>query len=188
MAEKNLFDPNDKMVKKTGLYICFLCKEINEIPDYEPKEADRDTRIGYLVENHVRRHPSVEDKEVTMWSQLGFVPTDMWQNAEYKKEITKKILEGNGLTGFDAEFYATMDTFKEDAMKCFNAHGRPSYKQPGCQDYLSASKELKPNTAIERKAAGLPRYDDVKVQRSFLCEHCPYHSDAISKIRIERAQ
>jgi hypothetical protein len=136
----------------------------------------------------MRRHPSVEDKNVTDWASLGSVPTEHWDSKETRKEITKKILEGNGLTGFDAEFYATLDTFKADALACFQAHGRPAYKAPGCQDYLSNSKELKPNTAIERKAAGLPSYDDVKVKRSFLCQHCPYHSDAISKIRMEQAR
>lgn len=187
MAE-NLFNPEDKTVKKTGLYICFICKEINEISDYEPKEADRDTRIGYLVEQHVNRHRSVEDRNLIEWCSLGFVPTSMWDNSEYKREITKKILEGNGLTGFDAEFYATMDTFKEDAGKCYNSHGRPDYTAIGCQDYLSANKELKPNTAVERKAAGLPSYDSVKVKRSFLCEHCPYHTQVISIERMKRSK
>jgi hypothetical protein len=172
----------------TGIIICFVCKEIDDIPNYTPAEADRDPRIGMLLEVHTRRHPSVENRVVTEWASLGSVPTEHWNNSETKKEIKKKILEGNGLTGFDAEFYATKETFKEDALKCFTAHGRPSYKNPGCQDYLSNAKELKPNTAIERKAAGLPTYDETKIKRSFLCEHCPYHSDAISKIRIERAK
>jgi len=172
----------------TGIFICFTCKELNEIPSYVPADADRDPRIGYLAEMHLRRHPSVEDREITEWASLGSVPTQHWQNAEYKKEITKKILEGNGLTGFDAEFYATMDTFKADAGKCYKAHGRPDYTAIGCQDYLSASKELKPNTAVERKAAGLPKYDDVKIKRSFLCEHCPYHSQVVSIERMKRSK
>lgn len=178
MANKNL----------TGIFICFVCKELDEITNYDPAEADRDTRIGYLAEKHLRRHPSVEDRVITEWASLGSVPAEHWNNTETRKEITKKILEGNGLTGFDAEFYATQETFKTDALECFKRHGRPSYKAPGCQDYLSSSKELKPNTSIERKAAGLPSYDETKVKKSFLCEHCPYHSDAISKIRIERAK
>jgi hypothetical protein len=172
----------------TGVLICFVCKEIDEIPNYDPAQADRDPRIGYLLEMHLGRHPSSAERDPVEWASLGSVDSTYWNNKEYKQEITKKILEGNGLTGFDAEFYATMDTFKADAMKCFNSHGRPAYKAPGCQDYLSNSKELKPNTAIERKAAGLPSYDDVKVKRSFLCQHCPYHQDAISKIRIEQAR
>lgn len=187
MAETNLFNPDDKTVKKTGLYICFPCKELNEIPDYEPKDADRDPRIGYLIEQHLRRHPSFEDRNLLEWCSLGFVPAKMWDNPEYKKEITKKILEGNGLTGFDSETYATMNTFKEDAGKCYNSHGRPDYSAVGCQDYLSVNKELKPNTSVERKAAGLPTYDQVKVKRSFLCEFCPYHAQVISIRRMKQS-
>lgn len=176
------------MEKLTGIFICFICKDINEIPNYEPAEADRDPRIGYLAEMHLGRHPSAGDRLITEWASLGSVPTDHWNKTEARKEITKKILEGNGLTGFDAEFYSTIDTFKHDAGKCFNSHGRPEYKAPGCQDYMSNNKELKPNTSVERKAAGLPRYDDVKIKRSFLCEYCPYHSQVISKLRIEKSR
>lgn len=186
-----LFDPanNVGMTERLiGLYVCFQCKEINEIPDYDPKEADRDTRIGYLVEMHLQRHPSLAERIPTEWSRLGFVPEKMWKSSEYKKQIVNGILKSNDQTGFDAEFYATMDTFKEDAGKCYQSHGRPDYTAVGCQDYLSANKELKPNTAIERKAAGLPRYDDVKVKRSFLCEHCPYHSQVVSIERLRRGK
>jgi len=112
----------------------------------------------------------------------------MWANTEYRKQITKEILQGTDQKGFDAEFYATMDTFKEDALKCFTAHGRPDYTAIGCQDYRSASKELKPNTAVERKAAGLPKYDDVKIKRSYLCSHCPYESQVISIERMKRSK
>lgn len=186
-----LFDPaaNVGMSERIiGLYVCFQCKEIDEIPNYNPKEADKDTRIGYLVELHLRRHPSLAERMVTDWSRLGFVPESMWNNTEYRKKITKEILEGNDQKGFDAEFYATMDTFKEDAGKCYQSHGRPDYTAVGCQDYLSANKELKPNTSIERKAAGLPSYDETKIRRSFLCEHCPYHSQVISIERMKRSK
>lgn len=187
MENKNLFDPEDKSIEKTGLYICFQCKTIDEIPNYEPKEADRDTRIGYLVETHLQRHSFLENRVLTEWCRLGFVPTSMWNNTEYRKKITEEILKGNDQTGFDSETYATMNTFRDDALKCFQRHGRPDYTAVGCQDYLSGSKELKPNTAIERKAAGLPKYDDVKVKKSFLCEHCPYHSQVISIRRMKRS-
>lgn len=186
-----LFDPNKNVgmaERIIGLYVCFQCKEINEIPDYDPKDADKDTRIGYLVEMHLQRHPSLVERMVTDWSKLGFVPESMWKNKEYKKQIVDGILKSNSQTGFDAEFYATMDTFKEDALKCYTSHGRPDYTAIGCQDYLSVNKELKPNTAIERKAAGLPSYDETKVRRSFLCEHCPYHSQVVSIERMKRSK
>jgi hypothetical protein len=188
MAEKNLFNPDDKTVKKTGLYVCFQCKTIDELSDYEPKEADQDVRIGYLMEEHLRRHPSLADRVATDWSSLGFVPTSMWSNKEYRKKITDEILKGNNQKGFDSETYSIMDTLKEDAFKCFEKHGRPVYKAPGCQDFLSASKEIKPGTGVERKAAGLPTYDETKVKRRYLCEHCVYFSDAQSKIRMEKGR
>lgn len=166
---------NDKL---TGLFICFVCRDISEISDYSPKDADRDPRIGYLVEVHLRRHPSMEDRVVTDWASLGSVSTKHWDSTEYRREITKKILENHGQTGFDADFYDTHDTFKEEAFSCWKKHNKPAYKsntQPKCADYLSASKEIKPNTAVERKAAGLPKYDDVKLKKMYGCIYCPYH-------------
>lgn len=172
--------------KLTGLFICFQCKEVNEIPDYVPADADKDTRIGYLVENHLRRHPSLEDRVVTDWASLGSVPTKDWENNEYRKQIMNKILDQHGLTGFQQDFYDTVDTFRADALACWKRHGRPAYKSntaPKCNDYLSGSKELKPNTSVERKAAGLPRYDDVKVKQTFLCQYCPYHQSVKTEIQ-----
>jgi len=175
--------------KLTGLYICFPCKTLEEIPDYNPAEADRDTRIGYLVDSHLRKHPSFEDRNVVEWCSLGSVETSYWNNAESQKQIRDKVLENHGLTGFDAEFYATQDTFKQDAMKCFQRHHRPSYTEGvGCQDYLSSSKELKPDTAVERKAAGMPSYDQTKIRMSYLCEYCPYHAQTTSVLRMKKSK
>lgn len=181
------FDPyKDKTVNKTGLLICFACHSIDEIPNYDPEEADNDPRIGYILETHLRRHPSLEDRLSTEWASLGFVPTRHWKDPEYRKDITKKILEGNGQTGFDSEFYAVQNTFKEDAMDCYNRHSRPAYNsttQGKCTDYLSHNKEIKPNTSRERKKAGLPTYDETKVKKSFICEYCPYHQSVKSALR-----
>lgn len=181
------FDPHkDKHVRKTGILICYPCHTIEEIPDYNPDEADNDPRIGYILETHLRRHPSFEDRHVLEWAALGFVPTKHWKDPEYRKDITKKILEGNGKTGFDADFYDVQNTFKADALECYQRHNRPAYKantKSKCSDYLSRSKEIKPNTNRERKSAGLPSYDDTKVKRVFLCEYCPYHNDVRSALQ-----
>ena len=174
--------------KKTGLYICFPCKTIEEIPDYVPEDADRDPRIGFLVESHLRKHPSFEDRILTEWCSLGSVPTADWVDHNKQKQIKDKVLEGHGLTGFDAEFYATKATFQADALNCYSKHGRPDYTGTGCQDFLSASKELKPQTGLERKVAGLPKYDDVKVKRSFLCEYCPYFTQVQSIERLKKGK
>lgn len=161
----------------TGLFICKVCKEFNEIPDYVPEDADKDPRIGHLALNHVRRHPSVEDRNIVEWAQLGSVPSKHWDDNATRKQIMKSILDNTGQTGFQEDFYSTVDTFRGDAMACWKRHGRPAYKsntQPKCQDFLSASKEIKPDTGAERKVAGLPSYDQTKVKRVFLCSYCPY--------------
>lgn len=173
------FDPyKDKSVHLTGLLICFPCKSVDEIPGYEPDNADNDPRIGYILETHLRRHPSFEDRTVTDWAALGFVPTRHWKDPEYRKDIQRKILEGNGQTGFEGDFYDVQNTFKEDALRCYSAHNRPAYHsntQSKCNDYLDFSKEIKPNTSRERKVAGLPTYDETKIKKSYICEYCPYH-------------
>ena len=171
--------------KLTGLFICFFCKEVNEIPDYVPAEADKDTRIGYLAANHLRRHPSLEDRVITDWASLGSVPTKEWENNEYRKQIMSKILDQHGHTGFEQDFYDTVDTFRGDALACWKRHNRPAFKDntsPKCADYLDKSKELKPNTAVERKAAGLPSYDDVKIRPAYLCSYCPYHVSVTAEL------
>lgn len=180
------FDPHkDKNVHKTGLIVCHPCKVIEEIPDYDPDNADNDPRIGHILEIHLRRHPSFEDRHVLEWAMLGFVPTRHWKDPEYRKDITKKILESNGQTGFDQDFYDVQNTMKADALECWNRHNQPAYKsntQPKCTDYLGHDKEIKPNTSRDRKKAGLPTYDETKVKKSFICEYCPYHQSVKSAL------
>lgn len=180
------FDPYaDKNVDKTGLLICFPCRSIDEIPHYDPDNADNDPRIGYILEAHLRRHPSFETRMSTEWASLGFVPTRHWKDPQYRKDITKQILEGNGQTGLEADFYDVQNQMKEDAAKCFQSHGRPAFHsntQPKCNDYLSFDKEIKPNTSRERKSAGLPTYDETKIKKSYICEYCPYHQTVKSAL------
>lgn len=175
MAEENL----------TGLLVCHPCKSIDEIPNYDPAEADNDPRIGHILETHLRRHPSFENRMITDWAVLGSVPTRPWKDPAYRKDITAKILEGTGQTGFDSEFYDVQNTFKEEAGQCWQRHNQPAYKsntQPKCPDYLDIKMEIKPNTSVDRKKAGLPTYDETKVKRSFICEYCPYHQSVKSEL------
>lgn len=181
------FDPyKDKSVHKTGLFICFPCHSIDEIPDYDPDNANNDPRIDYIYEAHIRRHPSFEDRRSTDWAALGFVPTRHWKDPEYRKQIIDQVLRGNGQTGFDQDFYDVQNTMKEDAAKCFQRHNRPSYDsttQSKCIDYLSHNMEIKPNTSAERKKAGLGTYDETKIRKSFICEYCPYHQSVRSSLQ-----
>lgn len=180
------FDPyKDKDVHKTGLLFCFQCNTVDEIPDYDPDNADNDPRIGYILNYHLNRHPSLEKRYVLEWCGLAFAPTRHWKDPEYQKNIKTKLLEGMGKTGFDQEFYDVQNTMKADALECWNRHNQPAYQsntQPKCNDYLGHNKEIKPNTSRERVKAGLPTYDETKVKKSFICEYCPYHQSVKSAL------
>jgi hypothetical protein len=181
------FDPHtDKNVHKTGLFFCHPCNSIDEIPDYDPDNAHNDPRIDHIYSAHIRRHPSFEDRFILEWANLAFAPTRHWKDPEYKKQIKAKLLEGMGKTGFDQSFYDTQNTFKEDALACWQRHNQPAFKsntQPKCNDYLDDHMEIKPNTNTERKKAGLGTYDETKVRKSFVCEYCPYHMSVVSELR-----
>jgi hypothetical protein len=180
------FDPyKDKTVHKTGLIFCHPCNVIEEIPDYDPDNADNDPRIDHIIATHLRRHPSFEDRFILEWAALAFVPTRHWKDPEYQKQIKHKLLEGMGKSGFDDEFYATQNTFKSDAMECYKRHGNPAFKsntQSKCTDYLDHKMEIKPNTNQERRKAGLPTYDETKIRKSFICEYCPYHQSVRTEL------
>lgn len=181
------FDPyTDTNVHKTGLFFCHQCHSIDEIPDYDPENANNDPRIDRIVESHYRRHPSTEDRFILEWAALAFAPTRHWKDPEYKKIIQQKLLEGMGQGGFDQDFYDTQNTFKADALECWKRHNQPAYKsntQPKCTDYLSVQMEIKPNTNRERTKAGLPTYDETKAKRVFICEYCPYHQSVVLEER-----
>jgi hypothetical protein len=114
------------------------------------------------------------------------VPTRHFKDPQYKKQIIDQILKGNGKTGFDDEFYDTVNTFKESAMECWQRHNRPAFKSntsPKCADYLDASKEIKPDTNRDRKIAGLPSYDEGKIKKVYQCSYCPYHQSVKLELR-----
>lgn len=157
------------------LLACGKCKSIEILDDYTgPPEraAEYDVILNIAVEKHqdgVERVPHAP-------AALVRVKVADWQNEEVQDSIRKQIMasfDPNAETGLGAEAYAIRDNFKEDAMACFEQHLR----NPACSDYRSESKQLVPDTASERKAAGLPKFErgNPATQR-YLCDYCPVHS------------
>lgn len=157
---------------------CMVCQSMEELPLYDG-DPDNDHLLQILVEKHV--FPSGEPHK----GHLFRVPQLMWEREDARKKIIEQIKGGGskGLDEFDADFYATKDTFKEDAMKCYNAHLRPT---DGCPDYNSASKRLLPNTKAERKEVGLPDPAKAPGPKNYLCQFCPVHSIVTTKMRMLR--
>jgi hypothetical protein len=150
-------------MENVRLLQCLDCKTLEELPDYEG-----DPRRDFLLEALLKPHKFPDGNEHR--GHLHRVEKKHWDSPATRATIEAQIREKSGHTGLDPSFYNAKSTFQEDAHSCWKAHLR----NPGCNDYKTASKRLTPDTAAERKAAGLPRYKSP--QDRYLCEFCPVHS------------
>lgn len=150
---------------KIRLLHCRTCDSLEELPDFDGP-PEHDTLLNILTERHTT--PS-GDKHI---GHLFDVEVELWSRPEVKKEIIKQIRGGGskGLDEFDASFYDTKNTFHEDALVCYQRHNRP---KESCQDWLSDSKILVPDTKAERKAEGLSAPSKSPGPKIHLCRFCP---------------
>lgn len=160
------------------LLVCLECKSIDELPPHEgPPETD--VLLEMTAEKH--EYPSGERHK----GRLFILPVKTWANPAHQKEIINQ-LTGGGSSGLDAmdpekQFYSTKMQFAEDAMDCYKRHLRPT---DNCDDYQSPSKRLLPNSAKERKEAGMiAAKDDEALPKIYLCNFCPMHSVITQKRR-----
>ena len=153
---------------------CAVCQTMETLPLYDgPVEGD--TLLEVLVSRH--QFESGEPHK----GHLFRVPQLEWEREAVRKEIIKQIKGGGskGIDEFDASFYATKDTFKEDALTCYAQHNRP---KDSCGDYMSDKKILLPDTKAERKEAGLPSPAKAPGPKNHLCGFCPIHQVVRNKI------
>ena len=148
------------MTEQVRLLLCHDCKSLEELPDYQG-----DPRGDILLTVLTDRHESAGIKHR---GQLLRVDKKHWDSPSTKRAIENQIRESAGHTGLDTEFYATKNTFQEDALKCWEKHLR----NPACGDYRSDKMILRPGTKADRKAAGLPE----STMKTWLCSFCPVHS------------
>lgn len=138
---------------------CDVCKTLEEVPDYEG-----DPRHDYVLDACIRqRHTETSGQKHL--GQLMRVEKKHWESPSVRKEILRQLAVKT--TGFDPEVYKADAGFRADAMDCWKAHLRVTE----CGDYKIREKRLTPNTASERKAAGLPKYRSDK--DVYLCDFCP---------------
>lgn len=138
------------------LVVCKDCKSIEELPPYDgPVQKD------ILLEDTLSRH-------MTEWSThevaLIRVPESYWRNKPVQDRIVQQISQG-GSRGIEEleeaqDYYGTRDTYREDALKCFNRHQRP---KEGCIDYQNPDKRI-----------GNPTSEGWKTgPRVYACNFCP---------------
>lgn len=138
------------------LVVCRDCRSIEELPPYTGP-IDRDV----LLEDTLSRHMYVgSTHEVT----LVKVPESFWRDKAIKERITRQLSQG-GSKGIEEledaqDYYGTRDTYREDALKCFQRHQRP---QEGCIDYQNPDKRI-----------GNPTSEGWKTgPRVYACSFCP---------------
>jgi len=160
------------------LLLCNVCKTIEELPPYDG-DPELDVLLAVLVEKH--RFPSGDPHVGRLFRFNKY----LWDRPDVREEVIRQIHGGGseGLDEFDAGYYDTKDTFREDAMQCYNAHLRP---KGGCHDWRSDKKRLLPNTKAERKDAGLPNPLDAPGPKVYLCDFCPVRSYYMTKSREEK--
>lgn len=160
------------MAEQVRLLKCFNCKTIDELPDYEGN-PEHDVLLDRLIADKHTNRGSGE----THVGVLAKVDKKHWNVESTRKTIVKQMWSED--TGFDAEYYATRNTYREDALKCYAAHLRP---QGGCPDWEHPAKLIKADTKQERKEAGLTG----KTPEIYLCRFCPVASHVRTQMRAER--
>jgi len=146
------------------LLACTQCHTIEELEDFDgPPQQDH--ILTYLLKKH-------ENNGVKHIGALFKVDEEKWKDENVKRDVTKRIAETlkGGETGLGSDFYNLQSTFKADALACWKQHNR----RINCEDYRSDKKRITPNTAAERKEAGLPAYRSPKDR--YLCDYCPIQS------------
>jgi len=172
------------------LLVCRECRTIDTIPLYDgpPQEEARDPILDRVVRYHVQLHGEKVDsaalltvseepchcgekQKVTLGGKmLGRShirgPHTLWEG--HKDEILGGLRER--WVGFHPEWYATKDTFKEDAMRCYNLHRRP--QGADCIDWQADNRRLTPS--------------DWKKNHVYLCHFCPVASSVVTAQRLAR--
>lgn len=144
------------------LLVCFICKTMEEIPDYHG-DAEHDV---ILNEVNVKHGSLTEQPHI---GSLMHVPLRQWSDTSVKRAIVEGIWQNE--TGFKPSYYDVRNTFKEDANKCFIAH----HRSVPCLDWHSDTKLFASPAAKERAVlANELRDESVKnvAMKIWLCDYC----------------
>ncbi len=159
------------------LLLCHDCTTLEEVPDFDgPPERD------VLLDNLLERHRFDGGREPHR-GQLLKVDAKDWADKRKREAIIEEVWNKAGYTGMEPEFYATQNTFQEDAAKCFNAHRRP---QGGCIDYCIPSKRLG-NSTLTREEQKISKEAGFKPRGAvYLCNFCVVEANYVQKKKWEK--
>jgi hypothetical protein len=125
-----------------------------------------------MLEHFVMKHEhDLPDKAVTHGDQIQVVAVDQrtWDSMDMVTKIKTELQQQTG------HVYDENTQHREDALKCYNAHGNPD-ATTGCRDYLDSSKLI-----------GAATYEDEghKIEippqfRQYLCFMCPFQQTYVT--------
>ena len=167
--------------KTVRLLFCTACRTLEEIADYplnDPPELD--VLLEELVMRHNMRDWRAHGAGATLPLSLMRVSEEDWSKnrAEIIKGINEQHQQSAGLEGYIVD---SMNTFKEDAMLCYNRHHRPP---EGCPDYWSDEKRIGRPTPEGRAVVA----ESYKLGKNdpHICGYCPVHTFVTTQIRFKR--
>jgi len=152
------------------LLYCAHCRTLEEVPDYHGEE-EPDPLIEELVRQHNVRDPMAHGGASLTRSpmRVAVVEDKDWEH--HREAIIKRLNESMKEVGFAPWVNEAMNTYAEDALKCYSVHHRP---KEGCIDYWSDTKRIGRPTLEGRKA--VKEGYRIGEQDPHLCQWCPVHS------------
>lgn len=158
-------EPQVKEMDTSGpqlrLIRCTDCRSIDELPDFQGDPV-RDVLLEDLL---TKRH--IYASGTTHEVALIKVPERLWRDNRIRPRIVEQLSQGGskGLEEMEGgeDYYGTRDTYREDALKCYDRHQRP---KEGCIDWHNHDKRI-----------GNPTSEGWKTgPRVYACDFCPVAS------------
>jgi hypothetical protein len=153
---------------------CSVCKTVEELPDYElHDENEVDPYVSEVLLKHVSKDAMAHGGEQLQFApfRLAHVEDRDWIRS--RDEVLKRFAAENKKVGFEAWAYEAINTFEEDAMRCYNEHHRPSEGRP-CIDFWDDSKRI--GRPTREGQIFVREYFKVGQRDPHLCQFCPYYS------------
>ena len=171
-AEKAAWEGSPKL----RLLYCKTCHVLEELP-WMPRRLNQEDPF---LENMVRKHEHGKPSDVAGHCQLMDVPVVFWNNPQKRDALVRQIYNelSPGLDAIAPGYYDLKNNLSADALQCYVKHNKPT--DGNCSDWHADNKKVYPDTAAERKDAGLGKRTEGTFQ--YLCSACP-----VAVVRQQRA-
>src|SRR5262252_214666 len=177
------------------LAICHVCRVLSALPDPPAKAPLVPARIAWIEDGREVEHIFRDDDGLPKMVAAYDPALEEWLTRHDHPEVSEGRMRKYDLyaadneafaAGFSASLkkeleeatsslYTERDQIKEDAIKCFNQHGRPT---TGCVDVFSESKLLGGHESNRRMPMN---------ERMYLCHACPFvHGYVIPDVRWKK--